>query len=258
MPEEQVTVTKPAPFIEAAGTILTEKLMEQLGPTGAIDYSSFYEIDPETGKPIQVAEETALQEGAYKSAAGLGSLLGPDAYKPYMSPYQEEVIKATEAGLERQKAKAMRDLSAQAIGAGAFGGAREGVARGEYLAAQDVAAQQALAQLRQAGFESAQQQALQQLAASQGLGQYQQQMGLAQQAQQQAIIDAANLAAQQEAFGGQQQLGFVGQQLTGLMGGYPAQSTFQTTTTPPPSPLSQALGIGAGLAGIGGQLGLFG
>ena len=258
MPEEQVTVTKPAPFIEAAGTILTEKLMEQLGPTGAIDYSSFYEIDPETGKPIQVAKETALQEGAYKSAAGLGSLLGPDAYKPYMSPYQEEVIKATEAGLERQKAKAMRDLSAQAIGAGAFGGAREGVARGEYLAAQDVAAQQALAQLRQAGFESAQQQALNQLTAAQGLGQYQQQMGLAQQAQQQAIIDAAAQLEREQAFAPQQQLGFVGQQLTGLMGGYPAQSTFQTTTTPPPSPLASALGIGAGLAGIGGSLGLFG
>jgi len=258
MPEETVTVTKPAPFIEAAGTILTEKLMEQLGPTGAIDYSSFYEIDPATGKPIRVAEETALQEGAYKSAAGLGSLLGPTAYQQFMSPYQEEVIKATEAGLERQKAKAMRDLSAQAIGAGAFGGAREGVARGEYLAAQDVAAQQALAQLRQAGFESAQQQALNQLAASQGLGQYQQQMGLAQQAQQQAIIDAAAQLEREQAFAPQQQIGFVGQQLTGLMGGYPAQSTFQTTTTPPPSPLSQALGIGAGLAGIGGQLGLFG
>ena len=249
MPEEQVTVTKPAPFIEAAGTILTEKLMEQLGPAGVIDYSKF---------APEVAAETALQEQAYKSAAGLGSLLGPDAYKEYMSPYQEEVIKATEAGLERQKAKAMRDLSAQAIGAGAFGGAREGVARGEYLAAQDVAAQQALAQLRQAGFESAQQQALNQLTAAQGLGQYQQQMGLAQQAQQQAIIDAAAQLEREQAFAPQQQLGFVGQQLTGLMGGYPAQSTFQTTTTPPPSPLASALGIGAGLAGIGGSLGLFG
>jgi len=258
MPEETITTTKPAPFIEAAGTILTEKLMEQLAPGAAIDYSSFYEVDPATGKPIQVAEETALQEAAYKSAAGLGSLLGPDAYKQYMSPYQEEVIKATEAGLERQKAKAMRDLSAQAIGAGAFGGAREGVARGEYLAAQDVAAQQALAQLRQAGFESAQQQALNQLTAAQGLGQYQQQMGLAQQAQQQAIIDAAAQLEREQAFAPQQQLGFVGQQLTGLMGGYPAQSTFQTTTTPPPSPLASALGIGAGLAGIGGSLGLFG
>ena len=258
MPEETITTTKPAPFIEAAGTILTEKLMEQLAPGAAIDYSSFYEVDPATGKPIQVAGETALQEGAYKSAAGLGSLLGPDAYKQYMSPYQEEVIKATEAGLERQKAKAMRDLSAQAVGAGAFGGAREGVARGEYLAAQDVAAQQALAQLRQAGFESAQQQALNQLTAAQGLGQYQQQMGLAQQAQQQAIIDAAAQLEREQAFAPQQQIGFVGQQLTGLMGGYPAQSTFQTTTTPPPSPLASALGIGAGLAGIGGSLGLFG
>jgi hypothetical protein len=46
----------------------------------------------------------------------------------------------------------------------------------------------------------------------------------------------------------------VGQQLTGIIGGYPAQQTFTTTQTAPPSPLSQILGVGATAAGIGGQL----
>lgn len=249
MPEETITTTKPAPFIEAIGTTFAEKLADQLGPAGAIDYSKF---------APEVAQETALQQAAYQQAAGLGSLLGPNAYQQFMSPYQQEIIDTTKADLERQRQAGRAQLSAGAIGAGAFGGAREGIARGAYEAERDIAEAQLLANIRQQGFQQAQQSALNQLQAQQGLGQYQQQMGLAQQAQQQAIIDAANLAAQQEAFGPQQQLGFAGQQITGLMGGYPASQTYTTTAAPPPSPLSQALGIGAGLAGIGGQLGIFG
>ena len=114
MPEE-TTITKPAPFLEAAGTILTERLMPFLDPAQAVDTSKF---------APSVAAETELQKQAYKGAAGLGSLVGPQAYQQFMSPYQQEVIQATEADLERQKAKAMRDLSAQAVGSGAFGGAR--------------------------------------------------------------------------------------------------------------------------------------
>ena len=73
------------------------------------------------------------------------------------------------------------------------------------------------------------------------------------------LVRISNPSADREAaFADQQNLGFVGQQLTGLIGGYPAQAGYSTTSTPPPSPLSQILGMGAGLAGIGGQLGLFG
>ena len=61
-------------------------------------------------------------------------------------------------------------------------------------------------------------------------------------------------AAKERAFEEQQRLGFVGQQLTGIIGGYPAAQRFETTATPPPSPLSQILGVGATAAGIGGQL----
>jgi hypothetical protein len=80
------------------------------------------------------------------------------------------------------------------------------------------------------------------------------QLGQQQQLQSQAILDAQAQAAREAAFEEQQRLGFVGQQLTGIIGGYPAQQTFQTTVTPPPSPLSQLLGTGAGLAGILGNI----
>jgi len=248
---ETTTISRPAPFIEAAGTTLTEKLLPLLGQP--VDTSQF---------APSVAAETALQTGAYQQAAGLGSLLGPNAYQQFMSPYQQEVINATQADLERQRQAGRAQLSAEAVGAGAFGGAREGIARGAYEAERDIGIAQTLANLRQQGFQSAQQQALAQLQAAQGLGGYQQQLGLQQQAQQQAILDAAAQAAREAAYEPQQRLGFVGQQLTGIMGGYPAQAGYQTTASPPPSPLQTALGLataGAGIVGaLGGQKGIFG
>jgi hypothetical protein len=45
-----------------------------------------------------------------------------------------------------------------------------------------------------------------------------------------------------------QRAGFFGSQVTGLMGGYPAQ--YQFTQTPEPSALSSALQAGTGLASI--------
>ena len=81
-----------------------------------------------------------------------------------------------------------------------------------------------------------------------------QQLGQGQQAQSQAILDAQANAAREAAFEEQQRLGFVGQQLTGLIGGYPAQATFQTTMQQPPSPLQSILGIGGGIASILGAL----
>jgi len=124
---ETVQVTKPAPFIEAAGVTLTEALTPLLGQT--IDTSKF---------APSVAAESALQQRARGAATGIESLAGPTAYQQFMSPYQQEVIQATEADLARQRAKGLGALSSQAIGAGAFGGAREGVARAEYERGRDI------------------------------------------------------------------------------------------------------------------------
>ncbi len=54
------------------------------------------------------------------------------------------------------------------------------------------------------------------------------------------------------AFEPQERLGFYGQGVTGLMGGYPAQTT--TTNIPNPTPLQTALGVGSTLAGIYGTV----
>jgi hypothetical protein len=73
-------------------------------------------------------------------------------------------------------------------------------------------------------------------------------LGALNQAQAQAGLDAQREAARQAAFLPQQQLDRFAGQVTGLMGGYPAQT--QQTVTPNPSPLQTALGIGTTLAGI--------
>jgi len=133
------------------------------------------------------------------------------------------------------------------------------------------------AQLRQQGFQQAQaarQQDIQNrfgLAQAQsGLGQFQTglaaqvpqlqradistlgQVGAAQQAQRQAVLDAQRQAARTAAYEPLERLGFFGQGVTGLMGGYPGQYQFQAT--PPASPLQTALGLGTGIAGIFGAL----
>ena len=78
------------------------------------------------------------------------------------------------------------------------------------------------------------------------------QVGAAQQAQSQAELDAQRQGARTAAYEPLERLGFFGQGVTGLMGGYPAQYNFQST--PPASPLQTALGLGTGLAGIFGAL----
>ena len=60
------------------------------------------------------------------------------------------------------------------------------------------------------------------------------QVGAAQQAQRQAELDATRQGARTAAYEPLERLGFFGQGVTGLMGGYPAQ--YQFSQTPPASP----------------------
>jgi len=97
------------------------------------------------------------------------ALTGPQAYEPFMSPYQQEVIDTTRQELERQLQAQQAQLGA---GAGAaFGGGRFGVAQGELAAQGATGIAQTLAGLRQQGFESASQKAAQAQAQRMGLGQ---------------------------------------------------------------------------------------
>ena len=78
------------------------------------------------------------------------------------------------------------------------------------------------------------------------------QVGATQQAQAQATADAGRETKRMAAFEPYERLGFLGQGLTGIMGGYGNQYQFQQQ--PNPSPLQTALGTGATLAGIYGAV----
>jgi len=273
-----ITQTLPSPQLAGITTAFTEALAPLIKP-GQIDPSKFQ------GKQF-VAGLGSLTQQALGQAGGLGSyqpyLQAAGALAPqtaqqfqqltqdFMSPYQQQVIQATEAGLERQKQKALAGMSAGAIGQGAFGGARAGIQRSEYEAAQDIQAQQLLSQLRQQGFQQAQasaQQALQNQLGLAGLApQLAQQeitgltqLGGIQQQQEQAEFTAQQQAAREAAFEPFTRLGLVGQQLAQLTpGALPSQVQTLQAPAAPASPIATGLGVASGIAGIGSKLGIFG
>ncbi len=144
------------PFVEAAGLGITNKGLGLLGKS--IPTSTY------TGRQF-VADQSALEKQAAAAAANLGTLLGPQAYQQFESPYQQEVIDASLAAMEREQAKGLGALRNQAVRAGAFGGGREAAMMGEYQASADMARAMQEAQLREQGFAQANQQALAQLQA---------------------------------------------------------------------------------------------
>ena len=267
MAEETVTITKPAPILEGSLTAFLSQI-DKLGG-GAFDPSRFT-TDPVTGKQVfkgidtsvydpKVAQQTKLQIDAAKAAEGLGALTGPDAYKSYMSPYQQDVIDASLAEFDRQKTIAQTGLRDQAIAAGAYGGGREGVMAAEAARTAEDQRLQLQANLLSQGFQQAQQAAAADLQAQQGLGQYQSALGQQQQAVEQARLDAAQIAAREAEFQPFTQLGLQGQQLAQIQpGAFPTQTVGYAPPAAPASPMSQFLGGAAGIAGIGGKLGLFG
>ena len=96
---ETTTITKPAPIIEGALTSFLETL-KKLQP-GTIPAGGFTGIDTTKFAPT-IAAESQLQKDARTAAAGLDSLVGPQAFEQFMSPYQQEVIDTTLAEFDRQ------------------------------------------------------------------------------------------------------------------------------------------------------------
>ena len=223
-------------------------------------------VDPLLGQQIntagyapQIAAQDALQTGAVNAAGGLGSLTGPQAYQPFMSPYQQEVIDTTMTAYDQNAAMRQTGLRDTAIQAGAYGGGREGVQRAMYEQQSDLGRGQLQAQLQAQAFQQAQAAASQDMAAQQGLGQYQQSLGQAGQMQQQAVLDAAATTEREEQFQPFTQLGLIGQQLAQIQpGAFPTQTVGYAPPAPAASPLSTAIGTAAGLGSIGSKLGLFG
>jgi hypothetical protein len=281
----------PAPYIEGAATALTEKLLPLLSsPINTASYAQ--KIAPQNALTQQAQGLTGglgsyqpyleqagqLGMGAQQTLAGAQQYAGPQAYQQFMSPYQQDVINTTLANYDVQAQKGIAPLSAQAVASGAFGGAREGIQKAAYQNQSDLNRALTQAQLQNQGFSQANQLAQnayqQQLAMAQqqqGLGSYEQGLGQSyqsllgnqiqglntlgsqQQAYQQSINDAASAAAKEAAFSPYTQYGLVGQQLTGLMGGFPTQvQTYNPVQ--PVSPLQAGLGTLTGVGGILGKL----
>jgi len=219
----------------------------------------------------------AASTAAGTALGGIGT--GAQAFQQevgdFMSPYQAQVIDATLAEFDRNQRIQEENLRSQQAKLGVLGAGRAGVQLAEL--GTGAARERALLQagLLQQGFGQAAAQRQQDIAnrfglaqAQQGLGSFeatlggQQQamtgrdvaqlgtLGALNQAQEQARLDADREAARQAAFLPQQNLDRFAAQITGLMGGYPGQTT--QTAVPNPTPLQTALGIGTTLAGIYG------
>jgi hypothetical protein len=287
----------PSPYIQGALTALSERLLPLLSTSAAIATSTYAPkvagisqftqagqqrvaeqaglgslgFDPTTGAVTSVGAGTGIS-GYEPFLQQAQQYSGPQAYQQFMSPYQQQVIDTTLTEFDKQRQQAMAGQNAQAVASGAFGGAREGVQRAEYGAQtlQDRAALQA--QLLQQGFGQAQQAAQTAFQQQQGLASLQPQLlgsqigamsalGQQQQAQQQATLDAQAAAAKEAAFEPYTRYGLVGQQLTGLAGGFPTQvQTYNPTQ--PASPLQTLLGTLTGAGGLAGKVlgkgGIFG
>ncbi len=70
------------------------------------------------------AAQTIGGLGAYQTAAA--GLTGPQAYQPFMSPYQSQVIDATLAEYDKQGLAGEQQIRDAAVASGNFGGGREG------------------------------------------------------------------------------------------------------------------------------------
>ena len=254
----------------------------QTGPTAYQQYMSPYQQDIIDTTLTEFDRQRQAQQ-AQQSAATLGvpGAFGGGREGVLQAEYQtgsDRNRAALQAGLLQQGFTQAQGLAQQGFGNQLqLGQAQAGLAAQQAnLAGQRAglgqaqlglgSAEQSLAQsaLGIGGARSSLSQSLQGLGGFQGqLGQLQQglqaqdiqtlgALGGINQAQAQAGLDAASQAARDAAFERQQRIAQFGAGVTGLMGGYPGSS--QYASTPNPSALSTALGIGSTLAGIYGAV----
>ena len=106
----------------------------------------------------------AIQNQAGNIAQGQAGMTGPNAYQPFMSPYQSQVIDATLSEFDKQRLGGQQSIRDQAVMSGNFGGGREGAQLGQYQA-DSLADRSALqASMLQQGFGQANQLAQQNFA----------------------------------------------------------------------------------------------
>ena len=200
---EEVTISRPAPFVEDIGRDLATQAVAMTGVpvvTGGIgslskmagetaegfqarqDAARAFDVRKQNlaGLAPQIAGQDALQQQAQTLATqGVGSYqpflqqaqasTGPQAFQQYMSPYQSQVIDASLAEFDRNAKMQQQQIADQAVASGAFGGGREGVMQSEYQAGSDRNRAALQAELLQQGFGQAQQAAQQNFANQMGL-----------------------------------------------------------------------------------------
>ena len=250
-----------APTVASQDALQTQA--QQLATQGVGSFAPF----------LQQAQAAGTAAGTALGGVGLGAQAFQQDVQDFMSPFQSQVIDATLAEFDRNKAIQEQSIRDQQTALGALGSGRAGVQLAEF--GTGAARERALLQagLLQQGFGQAAAARQQDIAnrgalaaQQQGLGAFQaglgaQQAGIAgqnisrlgslgalNQAQAQAVADAQREAARQATFLPQEQLDRFASQVTGIMGGYPGQT--QTTNIPNPTPLQTALGVGTTLAGI--------
>jgi Arc/MetJ-type ribon-helix-helix transcriptional regulator len=233
-------------------------------------------VDPTKGlgayQPFLTKAGTAADAATGLTGTGAGTGVG--SISSYMSPYQSQVIDTTLSEFDKQRQIQANQQAAAALGTpGAFGGGREGVMRAEYQSASDLNRAKILADLQQRGFQQAQQSRQQDLANQMGISELQTglgaraqdfsraqisglgTLGAAQQAQNQAVLDAQRQASAMAVQDPRDRLARFGQGITGLTpGAGTVQVDPQAATAPGASPLAQALGIGLAGADIYGRI----
>jgi len=266
--QETIQISRPAPYLEAAGQTFLDLLTSKTGqaPTAAQMTAMSPTVAGQNVLTQQAQQQAATQAGlgaltfdpttGAVTGAGQGTGIagyqpylnqaqqysGPGAYQQFMSPYQQDVINTTLTEYDRQRQIQQQGIASQAIQQGAFGGGREGVQQAEFDAQslQNRAALQA--QLLQQGYGQAQQAAGTAFSQQQTLAALQptlaaagiQQLGAAgtsNLAYQQAVLDAQRQAAQfayQEPY---QRLSVLGSGITGLLAGQP-QAPYSQQVTP--------------------------
>ena len=290
------TYQRRAPFLEAGQEAYVDLLTQQVGRApGTEGVPTLAELGPQVA-PTDFLSQQARQAAATQAGlgtltfdpttgtvAGVGqgtgisgyepylqaaeAQLGPTAYQQYMSPYQQDIIDTTLSEFDRQKQIKQQQLAAQQIGSGAFGSGRAGVQLAEYGAQSDLNRAALQAQLLGQGFTQAQNIAQQQFAAQRGLASLQpslaatdvQQLGAAgtaELAQQQALLNAQQQAAQLQYQEPLSRIQALGSGLASIAGGVPMTTQQQVPTASTPGGLSQAVATAAGAYGLGSIFGV--
>lgn len=255
-----------------------------LSRVGQVSQTPFVPYSGEFVAPVNQQQQTGISginANAYSAlpylqqAGGLltsaGTPLTASQINQYYSPYQQDVINATEQQFNNQNAIQQQQVLGNAAAQGALGGDRTAVAQSVLAGQQQTQEAPVIANLENQGYGQALQTAQQQFqqnpeAVAYGLGSTgtalenagltgataQIGAGTLQQQTQQALDQALyNQFLQQQGFPFQELSWATGLE-TGLGG---AMGGTSTTTGPSPNPLSSILGLGIAGAGAAGNMG---